>query len=286
MQDRRMDLVTLRSERLQCSINPLGAELQRLTGDDDREWLWDGNAAYWSGRAPILFPIVGMLAEGVYRWQGRPYALEKHGFARRRAFAVVERTAASATLRLSADHATRQMYPFDFELELRFVLTNELTITATVRNRGEEPMPFSFGFHPALRWPRAGEAQLLFDARESGPVWRIDGNGLIARKEPLPGDGRRMVIDDALFVDDAMILRDVASRAICFEHDEGIVRVVWDNLPDLGLWTKPGAPFLCVEPWAGFSDPVGFVDDISEKPGIVILDRGSDWSATITIAPL
>ncbi|MCY7397505.1 MAG: aldose 1-epimerase family protein [Sphingomonas bacterium] len=286
MRDRRMDLVTLRSAQLSCSIALLGAELQRLSGADGREYLWNGDPAVWSGRAPILFPIVGMLARGEYRWRGRSYALEKHGFARRRKFAIVEQEAASVTLRLTADDATRRAYPFDYQLDLRFALAEALAVTATVRNRGDGAMPFSFGFHPALSWPRDGDARIMFDAREQGPVWRMDRDGLIARHEPLPGDGLTLALDDGLFADDAMILRDVASRGVRFDSGDTSVRVTWDNLPDLGLWTKPGAPYLCIEPWAGFNDLAGFDGDLSEKPGIMMLAPGSSWTASMTIAPL
>lgn len=281
-----MDFVTLHSDHLGCCINLLGAELHRLTSKDGREWLWDGDAAHWSGRAPILFPIVGMLSGGAYRWEGRTYRLEKHGFARRRGFEVVERERDSATLRLGADAATREVYPFEFELDLRFALSTALSVTTTVRNRGAGAMPFSFGFHPALRWPRDGAAQLVFDDYESGPVSRMNGQGLLARHEPLPGDGRTLPLDDAMFADDAMILRDVVSRGLRFDAGDGSLRVAWSNLPDLGLWTKPGAPFLCVEPWAGFNDPAAFVGDLDKKPGIVLLAPGSSWTASMTIEPL
>ena len=286
VRDRSMDFIWLGSDRFDCCINTFGAELHRLTGKDGREWLWDGNAAQWSGRAPILFPIVGMLAGETFLWEGQTYQLEKHGFARRRRFELVERDAASATLRLKADKATRLVYPFDFELDLRFALGEALTVAATVRNRGDGAMPFSFGFHPALRWPRDGAARLLFNKQESGPVSRIDGQGLLARQEPLPGDGCELLLDDALFVDDAMIVRDVASRGLRFEAGDAHVNLSWSNLPDLGLWTKPRAPFLCIEPWAGFNDPAGFAGDLSEKPGIVMLAPASEWSASMTIAPL
>ena len=281
-----MEFVTLGSDHLDCSINLLGAELHRLTGKDGRAWLWDGDPAYWSGRAPILFPIVGMLAGRAYRWEGRTYRLDKHGFARRRMFAVVARDPASAMLRLSADDATRDVYPFEFELDLCFALTTALTVTATVRNRGTGAMPFSFGFHPALRWPRDGAARLLFDQQEKGPVWRMNGEGLLARREPLPGDGCSLPLDDALFADDAMILRGVASRGLRFDAGDRSVRVAWSNLTDLGLWTKPGAPYLCIEPWAGFNDPAGFTGAINEKPGIVTLAPGSSWTASMTIEPM
>jgi len=281
-----MDLVTLGSGHFDCSINLFGAELHRLTGKDGREYLWDGDPAWWGGRAPILFPIVGMLAGGSYRWEGRTYRLEKHGFARRRKFEVVEHESTSATLRLRADEATREVYPFDFELDLRFALGEALSVTATVRNRGAGAMPFSFGFHPALRWPRDGAARLLFDEQESGPVWRMDDKGLLARQEPPPGNGSTLPLNDALFADDAMILRDVASRGLRFDAGASSLRVAWSDLPDLGLWTKLGAPFLCIEPWAGFNDPAGFKGDFGEKPGIVLLAPGSSWTASMTIEPL
>ena len=285
VRDRSMNFVTLSSDRIECSINPLGAELQRLASKDGREWLWDGDPKWWSGRAPILFPIVGMLAGGAYRWQGRSFELEKHGFARRRVFALAERDASSATFRLNADDETRAVYPFDFELDLGFALTQALTVTATVRNRGAGAMPFSFGFHPALRWPRSDAAFIKFDQRETGPVWRIDDAGLIDRSELLPGDGSTLWLEDALFTDDAMILRDVASRSLTFSSGDRDIRVAWDNLPDFGLWTKPGAPYLCIEPWAGFNDPAGFDGELSEKPGIVMLAPGSSWTAAMTIEP-
>ena len=280
-----MDLITIGSEYLDCSVSLFGAELHRLTGKDGREWLWDGDAAHWSGRAPILFPIVGMLAGGAYRWEGRTYRLEKHGFARRRLFELVERDCGTATLRLCADAATREVYPFEFELDLRFALGTALSVTATVRNHGAAAMPFSFGFHPALRWSRDADARLVFDEKEKGPVSRMNGQGLLARQEPLPGDGRTLPLEDALLAEDAMILRDVASRGLWFDAGDGSLRVAWSNLPDLGLWTKPGAPFLCVEPWAGFNDPAEFVGDLEEKPGIVSLAPGSSWTASMTIEP-
>lgn len=282
----RMDLVSLSSARFAATISPLGAELQSLTGQDGLEHLWNGDAAYWAGRSPILFPVVGMLNGGVFRWQGRSYPLEKHGFARRRRFTLVDHGASSATFRLVADEATRLSYPFDFKLDLRYELGDELVIAATVFNRGDVPMPFSFGFHPALRLTRPGDGELTFAQRETGPVWRMDDAGLLDRTELLPGNGQTLEIGDRLFESDAMILRDVASRSVTLRTGERTISVAWRNLPDLGLWSKPGAPFLCIEPWAGFNDPAGFDGMIADKPGIVMLPPDTEWAASMTIEPL
>ncbi len=281
-----MDLVSLSSSRLSATIDPLGAELQSLTEKDGTEYLWNGDAAFWTGRSPILFPVVGMLNGGVYRWQEKCYALEKHGFTRRSKFALADRDASSATFRLAATEVTRSSYPFDFTLDLRFALGDELIIAATVFNLGTGPMPFSFGFHPALRLTTPGDSELAFAQRETGPVWRMDEAGLLDRTETLPGDGHVLKIDSRLFESDAMIVRDVASRLVTLRTGARTLTVAWSNLPDLGLWSKPGAPFLCIEPWAGFNDPAGFEGMIADKPGIVMLAPGAEWTASMTIKPL
>lgn len=275
-----MNLIAIASDRFHATVSPLGAELQSLTGQDGTDYLWDGDAATWTGRSPILFPVVGALSGGAYRWQGAAYPLEKHGFARRSRFAVVDHDRASATLRLTADDASRIVYPFEFALELNYALGDELVVTATVSNEGDGPMPFSFGFHPAVRIS-PGATVLAFGRAERGPVCRIDADGLLDRTEPLPGDGESLVIGETLFAQDAMILRGTASRSAVLRTGGRTIEFAWDNLPDLALWKKPGAAFLCVEPWAGHSDPARFAGSIEDKPGIVMLPPGKRWMARL-----
>jgi galactose mutarotase-like enzyme len=284
-----MDPIDFASDELRCSVNPLGAELWRIADVQGRDWLWDGDPSWWTGRAPILFPIVGMLKGGCYRFDGRTYALEKHGFARRRPFDVVDMSNSAVTLQLVADDETRAVYPFEFRLLLRFEATGRtVTVDATVSNDGRGPMPFSFGFHPALRWPLPGgvraDATLRFDRPEPGPILRMNKDGLIDRSEPSPADTGLLKLRDALFADDAMIIRGVNSRGATFDCGGASARIDWRGLPDLGLWTKPGAPYLCIEPWQGFNDPEGFDGDLTRKPGIVTLAPGADWTARIAIS--
>ena len=283
---------------MRAQINRRGAELWTLSDRDGMDLLWSGDPDVWSGRAPILFPIVGNLAGGVYRYQGGSYPLHRHGFARHGDFAVVEHDEESVLLRLEANHHTRKVYPFDFQLDLRFTCQADvLGVAAHVRNHGEDTMPFSFGFHPALRWPlepgaaRAGHA-ILFAETESAPISKLDADGLILpERQPSPVVGRRLDLRDELFAQDALIFTDLASRSVDYgAHDHGVpigrhIRIDFANLPLLGVWTKPRARYICIEPWQGMADPEGFSGDIFAKPGIIPLPAGATWQAQMPGTP-
>ena len=283
--------VKIRSGDLTAEISPLGAELRRLTTADGRELLSDGDPAFWTGRAPILFPVVGALNQGRYRLDGETYPMPKHGFARRSTFTVEEAGEAAATLRLEASDATRAVYPFDFRLDLRFTLSGPtLEMQATVSNLGSAAMPASFGFHPALRWPLPfGEARadhrLVFEHDEPAPIRRIDTDGLVLPDpRPTPVEGRTLRLRDALFTD-AVIFDRPASRGLTYGAPAGPqIDVTYPDLPLLGVWTKPGAAFICIEPWAGVADPQGFTGDFRDKPGVFETAPGASRTLTMTLA--
>ena len=285
------DIVSIRGEGLSAEINPLGAELHALRDADGRDLLWDGDPTFWTGRAPILFPVIGVVNGNVIRVDGTEYPMAKHGFARRSRFAVATRSNSSVTFRLEADDETRKHYPFDFQLDIAFTIdAGALTLAATVHNRGDTLMPASFGFHPAMRWPlpfggARADHRLRFDSAEPEPIRRIDSEGLVRpQPEATPIGGDTLVIRDDLFTDDAVILDAPHSRGAAYgaPGTPGL-RVEWD-LPQLGIWTKPGAPYLCIEPWAGMADPEGFTGDIFDKPGIVTIAPQSAQTFTMRIA--
>jgi galactose mutarotase-like enzyme len=279
----RSDWLTITDGRLTAAINPLGAELSSLTDTAGREWMTDADPAFWTGRAPLLFPIVGALNGGRYRLDGTDYALPQHGFARRRVFDVAEHADDAVRLRLVDDAETRAIYPFAFALDAEFRLTDGgLSVTCTVTNRGDGPMPASFGYHPAFAWPLPGEAgkaghRIVFDAEEPGLLARLE-HGAIAgvdRQSPLTGDGRTLALDDALFAQDALIWPHVKSRGVTYVGPAGAsLRVTFPDAHQLGIWTKPGARFICIEPWWGHADPAGFAGDLREKPGMLTLAAG------------
>ncbi len=274
-------LVAISSGGLSARINPLGAELHALSDKEGRGLLWDGDPAVWSGRAPILFPIVGALNHGEYRWAGKTYALPKHGSARRSLFEVIETTPSSATFRLEWSEETQRVYPFRFQLDLRFSLSAAtLDIVVTVRNLDDAaPMLASFGFHPAFRWPLPygqprAEHRIEFDEPEPEPIRRIDADGLVRpRGVETPVRRCELVLKDELFVDDALIFDPVRSRKLRYGAKTGPqLEIAFPDTPRLGVWMKPGAGYVCIEPWHGVADPEGFDGDFSAKPGVFAVE--------------
>jgi len=281
------DLVSIASEALTARINPQGAELWSLADRQAREYMTDADPAFWTGHAPLLFPIVGALNGGEYRLGEATYALPKHGFARTSAFEIVAQDAASLCFRLTDSPETHAVYPFAFALEIAFALESwTLRMVATVSNRGDTALPFSFGFHPAFAWPLPGGAakgahQVTFAAAEPQPVRRIDPpSGLVLPGAlPTPVADRAFTPTAALFEADALIWDDLTSRALTFGAEDGSrLDIAFPDTPMLGIWQKPGACYLCIEPWQGVADPIGYTGDFRNKPGVLSLPPGGKRS--------
>jgi len=283
--------IPLRTAELSAEINPLGAQLSALRDRDGRDLLWNGDPAVWNGRAPLLFPIVGTLAGGSYRLGSRTYSLPRHGFARGKPFETADATPSSATFRLGADEATLQIYPFRFELEVQFALRGStLSVTTAIRNVGQEDMPASFGYHPAFRWPlpygRERSTHFIeFASDEPSPIRRLNADGLLtSERHPTPTRNRRLALVDALFKDDVVIFDEFRSRSVTFGAADGPrIRVSYPDAPYLGIWTKPGAEFICIEPWHGVADPAGFSGDFSTKPGVFRVTPGDAMTTRMQV---
>jgi galactose mutarotase-like enzyme len=295
MADTRSDWITIRSTGLSATIDPMGAQLSALRDAAGRDLQWGGDPAVWAGRAPILFPIVGMLVGGQYRSGGKTYALPRHGFARNRRFAVAQCGPDSATFRLTADAQTLAVYPFEFELDVNFVVEDAtLAVSSWIRNCGETDMPASLGYHPAFVWPLPyGESRaahfIEFETDEPAPIRCLDGNGLL-KPQPLatPVANRRLNLRDELFGADALIFDQLRSRSVTYGSEVGPrIAVSFPGVPYLGVWSKPGANFVCIEPWQGITDPEGFSGELKDKPGSVIVPPGEvrQVGLSITVLP-
>jgi galactose mutarotase-like enzyme len=283
--------VSLSSAGLSAQIDPLGAQLSVLRDHAGRDLLWNGDPSVWAGRAPLLFPIVGALAGGAYRIDSKPYHLPRHGFARRSAFQVAESSATSAVFRLKADDVTFQLYPFSFQLDVQFALDDAtLSMTALIRNLGARKMPASFGYHPAFRWPlpygQERSAHVIeFASDEPSPVRRLDKDGLLMPERfSTPVVQRRLALQDALFQNDVIIFDDLRSRSVTYGATDGPrIQLSFPDAPYLGVWTKPQANFICIEPWHGVADPQGYAGNFSAKPGVFMVAPGASMAAKLAI---
>lgn len=289
-----VDYVTISSGDLAARIDPFGAELCSLTDSHGREFMTDADPAFWTGHAPLLFPIVGGLKDDRYRIDGSEYELPRHGFARRSRFEVIATEEGEARFRLRDSDETRAVYPFAFELEVAFrIEAMTLRVEATVRNPGTAALPFSFGYHPAFAWPLPGGAAktdhvIAFAEPEPQPVRRLDASGLL-QSETLPTrvDGHHLPLDTPLFEDDAIIWDHLTSRSLTYGTPGGAqLAISFPDMPMLALWQKPGAAFLCIEPWQGHADPVGFSGDFRDKPGVVQLAPGRGRSFRMDVSVL
>ena len=248
----------------------------------------------WAGRAPLLFPIVGALAGGVYRLGSQTYALSRHGFAREKTFDLQNSSNSAAAFSLRADAATYPLYPFEFELNVRYELCGAtLSVTSAIRNRGDADMPASFGYHPGFRWPLPfgrprAEHYLEFEADEPAAVRRIDAAGLLTpERHPTPVANRQLALADALFQQDVLIFDQLKSRSVTYGAQQGPrLRISFADAPYVGVWCKPGANFICIEPWHGITDPQGFTGDFMQKPGVRVLKAGEAFSAAMDITLL
>lgn len=290
------DFVEIASEGLTARINPFGAELSSLTDAAGREYMTDADPAFWTGRAPLLFPIVGALAEDTLRVDGQAYSMPKHGFARRSAFRLTEQSAHRAVFRLEDSAETRASYPFAFALDMAFTLSGmTLAMEATIHNTGDAPLPFSFGYHPAFAWPLPGGAdkaahRVVFEHEEPQPIRQIERATGLMQPEGVssPVKGRELALDPELFRADALIWTELHSRRLAYGAEGGAwLDVAFPDTPMLGIWQVPGARYICIEPWQGHADPAGYSGEFRDKPGVVILPEGAGRSfrMDVTIRP-
>lgn len=287
--------VTIASPALSADISPLGAELMAVRDAAGRDLLWNGDPAFWTGRAPILFPTVGMLRDDRYRLGDRTFTLPRHGFARRKTFVVEARGADRVTFRLEADADTLAVYPFAFRLDLVFTIEGaRLAMTGMLTNTGDVPLPAGFGFHPAFRWPlpygepRAAH-EIVFESDEPAPIRRLGPDSLVSPAPvPTPVRGRVLKLEDGLFVNDAIIMTDPVSRGLVYGAPNGPkLAIDYADFPQLGIWTKPGAGYVCIEPWQSFAAYSDFAGELWDKPGIVRLEPGEKrrWTMGVTLEP-
>lgn len=275
----------IENEFFTCEIDDMGAQLHSLKSKDNgTEYIWQGNPDIWYGQAPVLFPVIGQLINDKYFYNGKEYTMPKHGLARKLLFKVKECEGAKAVFSLESDENTLESYPFDFEYLVTFELKGKALVnTMTVINKTDGEMYFSVGAHPGFNC-KVGDI-IEFEQPETLATERIDKENLIIDKKfPLIENSREIVITKEIFEPDALILSGMKSKKLCIKG-ENEIEFTFGDCPFLGIWAKPGAPYVCIEPWYGVNDGREVKSDISQKRGIQHLNKGEtfefDWIAEI-----
>ncbi|MFC3075336.1 aldose 1-epimerase family protein [Shinella pollutisoli] len=283
------NIVRIENGCLAVDVSTLGAEAQAISTRDGAQWLWNGDAAFWTGRSPVLFPIVGRAPDDTLLIDGKPHPMAQHGFARRSDFTLATATGTMCRHELAASDAMRAAYPFEFLLAIEHRLEGHaLTVSAEVANRGAADMPFGIGFHPAFVWPlprAAGRPHTVRLDNEGEPARRPLRQGLLAPEtEPSPFLEGRLLLDPGLFVADALIFPEGAGHGLTYAAEGGpALHFRFENLPNLALWTKPGAPFLCVEPWHGMAAEEGGPRELRDRPFTTMLSPGASARFAFTV---
>ena len=259
-----------------AAVSLHGAELRRwsVAGHDI---LWTPDATVWNAVAPVLFPVVGWTRGGTVRIDGRTYPLGLHGFASERTFTLADRSDASLRLVDRADAESWRLYPFDYRLTLEFAVSDAgLSCVAEVANEGDRLMPYAFGLHPGFRWPQRTDATIVFQTSEEPSVPEITPGGLFANdRRPVPLEDRRLAVTRDLMAREALCFLDIRSAHLTYEApDFGRLRIEHENVPHIALWSRPPAPYLCIESWTGHGDPDGFEGDLRDKPSMRLLPPG------------
>lgn len=284
----------LENERLCVEIAELGAEALRIYDKKNgREVLWEADPAYWKRHSPVLFPNVGKTYKNTVLINGTQYPTSQHGFARDSMFKCTNSTKNSASFLLVSGDETKEVYPFDFELIITYILEeNKLHVKWEVRNPADETMYFTIGGHPAFRFAEKGEVKadylLKFPGKRELKYILVDPAEAAADPEHvfnLPLEEECCPVTEKLFENDALIFdgSQIEEVWLCRKDGAPYVGMECAGFPNFGIWSVKDAPFVCLEPWMGRCDDVGFDKEISEKPGINRLEGGESFEKSYTI---
>lgn len=285
-------LHTIENEILTCTIESNGAEIRslknKLTGE---EYIWQINKSIWGSSSPVLFPAIGKIKDDKVVFEGKAYAMPKHGIIRNNDLLGFEQHGEShCAFVLTSSEVTLKQYPFRFSFTADFrLIDNRLLMTYIIENRDVVPMHFACGGHTAYACPLSKTINLSdyvieFPTHIDLVASTLGASGLLShRKRKIESHHNTLQLSDTLFDEDALIFTDIACDWVRLrkkDKKKGIV-VRFAGYPHLALWSKPGADFVCVEPWLGLPDLEEESTDITQKNSYKTIEPDSRFTIAI-----
>jgi len=281
-------IYTIENSRIKVDFSDIGGEMQSLVlKESGKEYLWQGNPEFWTGRAYNLFPICGRLTDGKYTYKGKEYEMNTHGFIRNTKMNVEKKSDTEISFILNANDEIKLQYPFDFTYTVTYILDEtRLKTVYNVVNNGSEPMYFALGGHPGFNVPiNEGESftdyYLEFDCVKPMELMVMTPLFYTGINEPYPmTEGKIIELDHSLFSADARFFTNMCKFVtLKSRKSDSFVRLEYPKMRNLGIWHKPRteAPYLCIEPWSSVPAFDGKVDELETKNQMEKLMPGEEY---------
>ncbi|PTX42483.1 galactose mutarotase-like enzyme [Christiangramia gaetbulicola] len=286
---------SIENEFLKITVKETGAELcSILNKENKKEYIWQADPEIWASHAPNLFPIIGVIKDGVYKFEGKEYSVPKHGFIRHNVkIRLKERSEHQLVFELLYSQETLEMYPFKFDFRIAFTLNGKsLEVNHHIINLDEKPIYFSLGGHPAFnilhfKNEKIEDYSLEFDRKMDLETYLLNDEGLVSSKtESVLKNEHKIQLTEHIFDQDALIFKNIKSKKVDLVSAKNgrILSVEYKDFRNLGIWAKPGAPYVCIEPWLGIADVEGTDQNLKKKEGILKLAAENEFNADYTIS--
>lgn len=261
-----------------------GAMLNSLN-KNNTEYLWQGDAKYWAGQAPVCFLITGVLPNGEMQAFGKRCTMKRHGVARINPFEVLEQHKNSVTFVQRSDENTKRDFPFDYELKIKYTINGDtVTNEYTVTNTGEDKLPFVIGGHPAFNCPLSNgekfeDYKVIFDKNITKPCLRPDHHtGLVNVYEnfdEMHGGDTLSLVHELFEEKDALIFENCEAKSATLIGKSGKgVKIEFQDMNNLLIWSAVGnAPFVALEPWTGLASCNDEDGLFEHKRGMTVLEK-------------
>lgn len=285
---------SIENEFLKISVLETGAELCSIYHKKNgKEYIWQADPEIWSSHAPNLFPIIGVIKDGKYFYEGKEYSVPKHGFIRHNdKIRLKERSEHQLVFELLYSEETLEMYPFKFDFRIAFTLNEKsLEVNHHIINLDEKPIYFSLGGHPAFNIlhfenEKIEDYSLEFDREMDLNTYLLNDDGLVSSQtKAVLKNEKTIKLSSKTFNQDALIFKDIRSKKVNLISQENgkILTMEYKDFNNLGIWAKPGAPYVCIEPWLGIADVEGTDQNLKNKEGIIELEPKKEFNADYTI---